>query len=81
MAKAKQAGKTTQRTTRSGKRLGIKIFGGERVKAGMVLVTQRGSLYHASRGVGVGRNHTLFALKDGTVSFLKKRGKRIVLVQ
>lgn len=81
MAKAKQGGKTTQRTTRPGKRLGVKMFGGQKVKTGMIILTQKGSKYHPSQGVGMGRNHTLFALKEGIVQFKLKRGKRIVTVQ
>ena len=81
MAKAKQAGKATQRTTRPGKRLGVKIFGGQKVKTGMILVRQRGSKYHPSQGVGMGRDHTLFALKDGVVQFKVSRGRRIIVVQ
>jgi large subunit ribosomal protein L27 len=80
MAKTKQAGKTTQQTTRPGKRLGVKIFGGEKVRAGMIIVTQKGSKYHPSLGVGMGRNHTLYALRDGIVRFKVKRGKRVISV-
>lgn len=81
MAKAKQSGKTTQHTTRPGKRLGVKIFGGQKVKTGMIIITQKGSKYHPSLGVGMGRNHTLYALKDGIVQFKVKHGKRVVAVQ
>lgn len=81
MAKAKQSGKTTQRTTRPGKRLGVKIFGGQKVKTGMIIVRQKGSKYHPSQGVGMGRDHTLFALKDGVVEFKVRRGRRMIMVQ
>ncbi|MCH7951387.1 50S ribosomal protein L27 [Patescibacteria group bacterium] len=81
MAKAKQSGKATQRTTRPGKRLGVKIFGGQKVKTGMIIVRQKGSKYHPSQGVGMGRDHTLFALKDGVVEFKVRRGRRIIMVQ
>ncbi|MGC8744220.1 MAG: 50S ribosomal protein L27 [Verrucomicrobiia bacterium] len=58
------------------KRLGVKAFGGEFVTAGSILVRQRGTRYQAGRNVGVGRDWTLFALKDGRVYF-DKEGKRV----
>ena len=55
------------------KRLGIKKFGGEVVKAGNILVRQRGTVHNPDRNVGIGKDHTLYALVDGTVKFTKKR--------
>lgn len=81
MAKTKQAGKTRQHTTRPGKRLGVKIFGGQLVKTGSIIIRQKGSLYHPAEGVGMGRDHTLFALRDGAVGYGTKRGKRIVTIR
>jgi large subunit ribosomal protein L27 len=49
--------------------LGVKVFGGQAIHAGGIIVRQRGTKFHAGRGVGMGRDHTLFALVDGTVSF------------
>ncbi len=80
MAKTKQAGKTAQHTTRPGKRLGVKIFGGETVRTGAIIVRQRGSLYHPGRGVGMGRDHTLYALRQGSVIFKTKQGKTYVSI-
>jgi large subunit ribosomal protein L27 len=80
MAKKKAAGSTTQQTTRPGKRLGVKIFGGQKVKTGMILVRQRGSQFHAGDGVGKGRDFTLFALRNGAVKFLQKHGRKLVSV-
>jgi len=80
MAKTKQTGKTAQQTTRPGKRLGVKIFGGESVQTGGIIVRQRGSIYHPDSGVGMGRDHTLYALRDGTVIFKIKQGKTFVSV-
>lgn len=80
MAKTKQAGKTAQHATRPGKRLGIKVFGGQAVKTGMIIVRQKGSQLHPGDGVGMGRDHTLFAQKDGTVVFKVKQGKRLVAI-
>jgi len=80
MAKKKAAGSTTQQTTRPGKRLGVKIFGGQKVKTGMILVRQRGSQFHPGDGVGKGRDFTLFALRNGAVKFLQKHGRKLVSV-
>ena len=80
MAKTKQSGKTTQHKQRPGKRLGIKVFGGQTVKSGSIIVRQKGSLYHAQKGVKMGRDHTLYATREGIVEFKQKRGKRIVEV-
>ncbi len=80
MSKVKQAGKTAQHTTRKGKRLGVKKYGGQAVKTGQIIIRQRGTKYHAGAGVGVGRDHTLFALKDGTVTFTQKISRSVVNV-
>ncbi len=60
----------------AGRRLGVKKFGGELVKPGMIIVRQRGTKFHPGAHAGLGRDHTIFALKQGTVSFAKKRGDR-----
>ena len=80
MAKTKQSGKTRQHATRPGKRLGVKIYGGQSIKTGQIIVRQRGTKYHPGQGVGIGRDHTLCALKQGTVSFITRRGKQIIQV-
>ena len=80
MAKKKSSGSTTQHKTRPGKRLGVKIFGGQKIKKGQIIIRQRGSKFHPGEGVGMGRDHTLFALKDGTVSFKKRLSKKIVFI-
>lgn len=56
--------------------MGVKIFGGEATKAGNILVRQRGTVHHPGENVGIGRDHTLFALVDGVVVFRKKRDNR-----
>lgn len=81
MAHKKASGSTRQHAQRPGKRLGIKIYGGELIKAGQVIVTQRGTKVHAAKNVGVGRDHTLFALKSGTVVFSQHLGKKVVSVK
>ncbi|MCQ2350422.1 MAG: 50S ribosomal protein L27 [Paludibacteraceae bacterium] len=58
------------------KRLGVKIFGGQFAKAGNILVRQRGTVHHPGENVGMGKDHTLFALIDGTVIFTKKKDDR-----
>jgi len=74
------AHKKGQGTTRNGrdsisKRLGVKRYGGESVLAGNILVRQRGTRFHPGANVGIGRDFTLFALKDGSVQFDRKRRK------
>ena len=80
MAKKKAGGKVRQHAQRPGKRLGLKISGGQKVSNGAVLVRQRGTLYKAGGGVGVGRDHTLFALRDGAVNFKRRFGRSVVQV-
>jgi large subunit ribosomal protein L27 len=74
MAHKKAVGSTRNGRDSGGKRLGVKKYGGEVVRAGNILVRQRGSTYHAGSNVGTGRDYTLFALVDGVVEF--KRGLR-----
>ena len=57
------------------KRLGLKKFGGEVVKAGNIIVRQRGTVHNPDRNVGMGKDHTLYALIDGTVKFTRKRAR------
>lgn len=80
MSKTKSGGKVRQHSTRPGKRLGVKTFGGQTVKTGMIIVRQRGTKVHPGDNVGMGRDHTLFALKEGTVTFGKKHQKSVVNV-
>lgn len=72
MAHKKAAGSTRNGRDSESKRLGVKRFGGEAVSAGSILVRQRGTAFHAGDNVGVGRDHTLFALADGKVQFAVK---------
>ena len=58
------------------KRLGVKVFGGQFAKAGNIIVRQRGTVHHPGENVGIGKDHTLFALIDGTVVFRKKKDNR-----
>ncbi len=69
MAQKKGGGSTRNGRDSQPKMLGVKVYGGQAVSAGAIIVRQRGTKFHAGRGVGMGRDHTLFALVDGTVSF------------
>jgi large subunit ribosomal protein L27 len=76
MAHKKGAGSSRNGRESHSKRLGIKIFGGEKVKAGNILVRQRGTVHHPGHNVGIGKDHTLFALADGEVSYYRKKDDR-----
>lgn len=80
MAKTKTGGRTAQKPRRPGKRLGVKIFGGQSIKTGQIILRQRGASFHPGTGAAMGRDFTIFALKEGTVNFKKKQGKQVVLV-
>ena len=77
MAHKKAGGSSRNGRDSESKRLGIKAFGGELVNAGSILVRQRGTKLHAGRNVGIGKDHTLFALIDGQVKFRTKAKGRV----
>lgn len=72
MAHKKGAGSTRNGRESHSKRLGVKLFGGQTAKAGNILVRQRGTVHNPGVNVGIGKDHTLYALVDGVVSFRKK---------
>ena len=72
MAHKKGAGSSKNGRESHSKRLGIKIYGGQIAIAGNIIVRQRGTRHHPAKNVGIGKDHTLFALVDGTVEFRKK---------
>lgn len=76
MAHKKGQGSSNNGRESESKRLGIKIFGGQFAKAGNILVRQRGTVHHPGDNVGMGKDHTLFALIDGIVVFRKKKDDR-----
>jgi large subunit ribosomal protein L27 len=76
MAHKKGVGSSRNGRESHSKRLGIKIFGGQMAIAGNIIVRQRGTKHHPGEGVGIGKDHTLFALVDGTVIFRKKADER-----
>ena len=73
MAHKKGVGSSKNGRESASKRLGVKIFGGQFAKAGNILVRQRGTVHHPGENVGMGRDHTLFALIDGKVVFRKRK--------
>ncbi len=76
MAHKKGAGSSKNGRESESKRLGVKKFGGEYVKAGNIIVRQRGTKHHPGLNVGMGKDHTLYALIDGVVEFRKRRNNR-----
>lgn len=73
-SKAKQGGNV------AGKRLGFKIYGGEKISTGKIILRQKGTNFHEGAGVGRGRDHTLFAMTDGVVAIKVKQGRKIIEV-
>jgi len=76
MAHKKGAGSSKNGRESHSKRLGVKLFGGQQAIAGNIIVRQRGTKHNAGKGVGIGKDHTLFALVDGTVVFRKKANNK-----
>jgi large subunit ribosomal protein L27 len=76
MAHKKSGGSSRNGRDSAGRRLGVKKFGGESVQAGNIIIRQRGTKFWAGENVGMGRDHTLFALVDGAVTFRTKRDDR-----
>tara|TARA_S200000501_G_scaffold212924_1_gene200000 strand:+ start:163 stop:420 length:258 start_codon:yes stop_codon:yes gene_type:complete len=76
MAHKKGAGSSNNGRESESKRLGLKIFGGQQVIAGNIIIRQRGTKHHPGNNVGMGKDHTLFSLANGTVQFKKGRQNR-----
>jgi large subunit ribosomal protein L27 len=81
VAHKKAGGSTRNGRDSVSKRLGVKCFGGETVKAGNIIIRQRGTRFHAGDNVGMGKDHTLFAKADGKVSFIVRGPKSRKIVQ
>lgn len=79
MAHKKGAGSSSNGRESESKRLGVKIFGSQPAKAGNIIVRQRGTKHHPGKNVGIGKDHTLYALKNGIVTFVKKRDNKSVV--
>lgn len=69
MAQKKGGGSTSNGRDSQAKRLGVKVFGGQEIPAGSIIIRQRGTKFHAGTNVGIGKDHTLYALVDGHVKF------------
>jgi large subunit ribosomal protein L27 len=76
MAHKKGAGSSRNGRESESKRLGVKLYGGQVAKAGNIIIRQRGTVHHPGENVGMGKDHTLFALIDGKISFRKKQGNK-----
>jgi large subunit ribosomal protein L27 len=76
MAHKKGAGSSRNGRESESKRLGVKLYGGQLAKAGNIIVRQRGTVHHPGENVGMGKDHTLFALINGTVTFKKKANNK-----
>ncbi|MDR2468987.1 MAG: 50S ribosomal protein L27 [Tannerella sp.] len=76
MAHKKGVGSSKNGRESESKRLGIKLFGGEFAKAGNIILRQRGTVHHPGENTGIGRDHTIYALVDGTVTFRKGKNNR-----
>ena len=80
MAQKKAGGSSKNGRDSAGKRLGVKRFGGQAVKAGSIIIRQRGTKYYPGQNVGIGKDHTIFALVEGKVDFSKKSDRVYVNV-
>lgn len=80
MAHTKSAGSVKGNKDSIAKRLGVKVFGGQKVISGNIIVRQKGTKFHPGIGVSMGKDYTIFAISDGTVQFKNARGKKVVEV-
>jgi len=80
MSHKKGQGSTRNGRDSNGQRRGVKAYGGEKINAGTILVRQLGTRIHPGRGVGLGRDYTLFALRDGTVRYFDSKKKKLATV-
>jgi large subunit ribosomal protein L27 len=80
MAHKKAGGSSRNGRDSAGRRLGVKVYGGQYASAGNIIIRQRGTTYEPGKNVGLGRDHTIFALVDGQVRFTSKGGKPVVNV-
>jgi large subunit ribosomal protein L27 len=80
MAHKKGLGSSKNGRDSNSKRLGVKVFAGQVVTGGSIIVRQKGTEFHPGPGAGLGRDHTVFAMVDGVVDFERRRGKRFVTV-
>ncbi|MBT4878211.1 MAG: 50S ribosomal protein L27 [Alphaproteobacteria bacterium] len=81
MAHKKSGGSSRNGRDSAGRRLGVKLFAGESIKAGQIIIRQRGTKYYPGENVGIGKDHTLYALIQGKVAFRKTKTKTFALVE
>ena len=79
MAHKKEGGSSNNGRDSAGRRLGVKRFGGEQVIVGNIIIRQRGTKWHPGEGVGIGKAHTIFAMRDGNVSFRTRRNGIVIV--
>lgn len=80
MAHTKSQGKTNQKSNRPGQRRGIKVYGGQKISTGQIIVRQVGSKFHSGPGTKAGKDFTIYSLQSGFVKFFKRLGKKFVSV-
>lgn len=80
MAHTKAGGSTRQKGNRRGKHLGVKIYSGQQVASGSILVRQKGSTFLPGAGVKMGRDFTLYSIKAGLLTFIRRTGRKLVTV-
>lgn len=80
MAHKKGGGATAKNRDSAGKRLGVKVFGGQKVISGNIIVRQRGTQFFSGNGTMIGRDHTIFAVTSGVVKFAQKLGRKVIEV-
>lgn len=80
MAHTKSQGKTNQKSNRPGQRRGVKVFGGQTIDVGQIIIRQVGSSFHAGPGTKTGKDYTIYSMRPGVVKFFQKLGKKIVSV-
>ena len=80
MATKKAGGSSRNGRDSAGRRLGVKKFGGEKVLSGNIIVRQRGTKFHPGSNVGIGKDHTIFATKNGKVAFKKTKARTLISV-
>jgi large subunit ribosomal protein L27 len=79
MAHKKGEGSVKNGRDSQSKRLGVKIFGGQSALSGNIILRQRGTVYHPGKNVGIGKDHTIFAMTDGVVEFKKSKGDKTLV--
>jgi len=81
MAHKKSGGSSRNGRDSAGRRLGVKLFAGQDIRAGQIIIRQRGTKYYPGENVGIGKDHTLYALSDGKVAFRKTKTRTYALVE